>query len=205
MNSDNWRLKCDDSASTQVDKTCSLRHQSNPMETPTWLAKPKAQGIPSMTQIKAIPDGMHTVTPHLVCAGAADAIEFYKKAFDATETSRLPGPDGRLMHASIRIGDSTVMLVDEMPEHGALGPKSLNGSPVTIHLYVDDVDTFTAQALRAGAKSTMPVSDMFWGDRYGQIEDPFGHRWSIATHVRDVAPADMQKAMLNMFGKKKST
>ena len=144
---------------------------------------------------KAIPDGMHTVTPHLICKGAAEAIAFYIRAFGATELSRLPGPNGRLMHAMIRIGDSTVMLVDEMPECGALGPQSLKGSPVTIHLYVEDVDAIAAQAVRAGAKTTMPVSDMFWGDRYGQIEDPFGHRWSIATHVRDVAPADMQKAM----------
>ena len=144
---------------------------------------------------KAIPDGMHTVTPHLICKGAADAIEFCKRAFNATELSRLPGPKGRLMHAMIRIGDSTVMLVDEMPEWGALGPQSLKGTPVAIHLYVQDVDAVAAQAVRAGAKTTMPVSDMFWGDRYGQIEDPFGHRWSIATRVRDVAPADMQKAM----------
>jgi len=144
---------------------------------------------------KAIPDGMHTVTPHLICQGAADAIDFYKRAFNAMELSRLPGPNGRLMHAMIRIGDSTVMLVDEMPEWGALGPQSLKGSPVAIHLYVEDVDAVAAQAVRAGAKTTMPVSDMFWGDRYGQIEDPFGHRWSIATHVRDVAPADMQNAM----------
>jgi uncharacterized glyoxalase superfamily protein PhnB len=144
---------------------------------------------------KAIPEGMHTVTPHLVCKGAAEAIEFYKRAFGATELSRLPGPNGRLVHAMIRIGDSTVMLVDEMPERGALRPQSLKGSPVAIHLYVEDVDAVTAQAVRAGARTTMPVSDMFWGDRYGQIEDPFGHCWSIATHVRDVAPADMQKAM----------
>jgi len=121
-----------------------------------------------MSKVNAIPNGMHTVTPHLVCAGAAEAIEFYKQAFDATETSRLPGPNGRLMHASVRIGDSMVMLVDEMPEHGALGPKSLKGSPVTIHLYVDDVDAVAARAVRAGAKTTMPVTDMFWGDRYGQ-------------------------------------
>jgi PhnB protein len=147
---------------------------------------------------KAIPDGMHTVTPHLICADASAAIEFYKKAFNASETSRLPGPRGRLMHASLRIGDSAVMLVDEMPEHGALGPKSLKGSPVAIHLYVEDVDAMAAQAVAAGAKLTMPVCDMFWGDRYGQLEDPFGHRWSIATHVRDVTPAEMQQAMQAM-------
>jgi PhnB protein len=144
---------------------------------------------------KAIPDGMHTVTPHLVCKGAAAAIDFYKRAFNATELSRLPGPDGRLMHAMIRIGDSTVMLIDEMPERGGLSPLSLKGTPVAIHLYVEDADALAAQAIRAGVKTVLAVSDMFWGDRYGVFDDPFGHRWSIATHVRDVAPADMQKAM----------
>jgi PhnB protein len=144
---------------------------------------------------KAIPDGMHTVTPHLVCRGAAAAIDFYKRAFDATELSRLPGPNGRLMHAMIRIGDSTVMLIDEMPECGGLSPLSLKGTPVAIHLYVEDADALAAQAVRAGVKTILPVTDMFWGDRYGVFDDPFGHRWSIATHVRDVTPADMQKAM----------
>jgi uncharacterized glyoxalase superfamily protein PhnB len=144
---------------------------------------------------KPIPEGMHSVTPHLVCAGAADAIEFYKKAFGAVEEARLPGPQGRIMHAMIRIGDSAVMLVDEMPEWGALGPKALKGSPVTIHLYVNDVDAFVARAVKAGAKVTMPVADMFWGDRYGKIEDPFGHHWSVATHVRDVSMEEAQQAM----------
>ncbi|MGC2033103.1 MAG: VOC family protein [Steroidobacteraceae bacterium] len=151
--------------------------------------------------VNPIPEGMHTVTPHLICAGAGDAIDFYKKAFGATETSRMPGPGGKLIHASIRIGDSAVMLVDEMPEWGSLGPKVLKGSPVVIHLYVDDVDAFTARAVAAGAKVTMPVADMFWGDRYGQLEDPFGHRWSVATHVRDVSPADMQQALQKMSQK----
>jgi len=146
-------------------------------------------------KVKPIPEDMHSITPHLVCAGAANAIEFYKKAFGATEKARLPGPDGRLMHAAVRIGDSTVMLVDEMPEWGALGPKALKGSPVTIHLYVDDVDAVVARAVKAGAKVTMPVADQFWGDRYGQLEDPFGHRWSVGTHVRDVSTQEMQKAM----------
>lgn len=151
-----------------------------------------------MTNVKKIPDGMHTVTPHLICAGAADAIEFYKKAFNAKEKGRIPGPNVKLMHAAIQIGDSTVMLVDEMPEWGALGPKALKGSPVAIHLYVEDVDAFTAQAVGAGAKVTMPIADMFWGDRYGQLEDPFGHRWSVATHVRDMSPEEMQQAMQKM-------
>jgi PhnB protein len=142
-----------------------------------------------------IPEGMHTVTPHLVCAGAADAIEFYKKAFNATETARMAGPNGKLMHAAVRIGDSTVMLVDEMPEYGSLGPKALKGTPVVVHLYVEDADAFAKRAAEAGAKITMPVTEMFWGDRYGQLEDPFGHRWSVATHVRDVSPEEMRKAM----------
>ena len=153
-----------------------------------------------MTMAKPVPDGMHTVTPHLVCAGAADAIEFYKKAFNAVEGGRLPGPHGKLMHAMIRIEGSAVMLVDEMPECGALGPKSLKGSPVTIHLYVEDVDAVIARAVAAGAKVTMPVADMFWGDRYGKLEDPFGHHWSVATHIRDVTPAEMQDTMRKMAG-----
>ena len=148
-----------------------------------------------MSRVKPVPEGMHSVTPHLVCAGAADAIEFYKKAFGAVELTRMPGAQGKLMHASIRIGDSAVMLVDESPEWGMLGPKSLKGSPVTIHLYVDDADAFVARAVKAGAKLTMPVDDMFWGDRYGKLEDPFGHHWSVGTHVRDVSPEEMQQAM----------
>ncbi len=131
---------------------------------------------------------LHTVTPHLVCAGAAEAIEFYQKAFGAVEMMRLPGPDGKLIHASVRIGDSIVMLVDEIPQYGALGPKSLKGSSVTIHLNVDDVDATFAQAVGAGAKVMMPVADMFWGARYGRVEDPFGHQWSVATNIRDLSP-----------------
>jgi PhnB protein len=150
--------------------------------------------------VKKIPEGMHTVTPHLVCAGAADAIDFYKKAFNAVELVRMPGPGGKLMHGSIRIGDSTIMLADEFPDHGSFGPKSLKGSPVTIHLYVEDADAFATHAVAAGAKVTMPVTDMFWGDRYGQFEDPFGHRWSVATHVRDVTPEEMREAMGKMGG-----
>jgi uncharacterized glyoxalase superfamily protein PhnB len=145
--------------------------------------------------VKPIPEGMHSLTPHLVCAGAAQAIEFYTRAFDAVELGRLPGPDGKLMHAMVKIGDSTLMLVDEFPQFGSVGPKELKGSPVTIHLYVEDVDATVKQAESAGAKVTMPVADMFWGDRYGRLEDPFGHQWSVATHVRDVTPEDMKQAM----------
>jgi uncharacterized glyoxalase superfamily protein PhnB len=137
---------------------------------------------------------MRSITPHLICAGASDAIEFYKKAFGAQEMMRLPGPDGRLMHAAVRIGDSTLMLVDEMPEWGALGPKALKGSPVTIHLMVDNVDEVYARAIAAGASAKMPVADMFWGDRYGKLVDPFGHEWSIATHMRDLTPEEILEA-----------
>ena len=151
-----------------------------------------------MANVKPIPDGMHTVTPHLVCAGAADAIEFYKKAFGATEEVRLPGPGGKLMHAMIRVEGSAVMLVDEMPEWGALGPKSLKGSSVTLHIYVKDVDAFVQRAVAAGAKVTMPVADMFWGDRYGKLEDPFGHHWSVATHTRDLTAGEIQEGMKKM-------
>jgi len=152
----------------------------------------------SKAATKPVAEGMHSITPHLICAGAAEAIAFYKKAFGATEMVRLPRSDGKLLHASVRIGDSTIMLVDEMPQHGSLGPRSLKGSPVIIHLYVDDVDATVARAVSAGAKVTMPVADMFWGDRYGQLEDPFGHRWSVATHVRDVSADEIRQAMGNM-------
>jgi uncharacterized glyoxalase superfamily protein PhnB len=138
---------------------------------------------------------MHSLTPHLVCAGAADAIEFYKKAFGAVEEGRIPGPDGKLIHAMVRIGDSPLMLVDESPQWGMLGAKALKGSPVTIHLYVDDADATVERAVAAGAKVTMPVAEQFWGDRYGTLEDPFGHHWSVATHVRDVSPEEMRAAM----------
>lgn len=154
----------------------------------------------SQPQVKPIPDGMHTVTPHLVCAGAADAIEFYKKAFNAVDLGRVPGPGGKLLHAHIRIGDSAVLLVDEFPDWHSFGPKFLKGSPVTIHLYVRDVDAFFKQAVAAGAKITMPVEDTFWGDRYGKLEDPFGHHWSVATHVRDVKPEELQAAARKACG-----
>ena len=140
---------------------------------------------------------MSTVTPHLVCDGAADAIEFYKKAFGAIEGARLPGENGRLMHAMIRIGDSNVMLVDEMADCGCLSPKSLKGSPVTLHLQLDDCDAMLERAVKAGATVVMPIQEMFWGDRYGVITDPFGHNWSLATHVKDLTFAEIQEASKN--------
>lgn len=145
---------------------------------------------------KPIPEGMRSLTPHLVCADAVQAIEFYKQAFGAVEAMKLLAPNGQLVHAGLRIGDSMLMLAEECPEWGSLGPKSLNGSPVVIHLMVPDVDAAVAQAVAAGATITMPVADMFWGDRYGQLLDPFGHRWSIATHLHDLSPEELHEAML---------
>ena len=148
-----------------------------------------------MTSSNPVEEGMHTVTPHLVCAGAADAIEFYKKAFGAEEMMRLPMPNGKLGHAMLRIGDSPIMLADEFPEWDSPAPTTLKGTPVTIHLSVPDVDQAFRRAVEAGATVKMELADMFWGDRYGVVEDPFGHRWSLATHIRDVSPEEMEKAM----------
>lgn len=150
----------------------------------------------STSTSKPIPEGMRSLTPHLVCADAIQAIEFYKQAFGATEVTKMLAPNGQLVHAGLRIGDSMLMLAEECPQWGSLGPKSLNGSPVVIHLMVPDVDATVAQAVVAGATVTMPVADMFWGDRYGQLLDPFGHRWSVATHLRDMTPEEMHEAML---------
>lgn len=145
--------------------------------------------------VKPIPDRMRSVIPHLICAGAAQAIEFYEQAFGAEEISRQAAPDGRLMHAALRIGDSVVFLTDEFPEHDCLGPAGSANAPVTIHLYVTDADGVFARAQKAGATVVMPVADMFWGDRYGVLKDPFGHRWSVATHQRDVTPEEMREAI----------
>jgi len=138
------------------------------------------------TQAKAVPDWMHTVTPHLVCDGAGKAMDFYAKAFGAVELARMPTPEGKLMHGSMRIGDSSIMLVDAFPDMGMKDPKSLGGTAVTIHLQVEDVDALFKQAVDAGATPVMPPADMFWGDRYSIVTDPFGHKWSIATHVKDL-------------------
>jgi PhnB protein len=161
---------------------------------PTAIEKKK-----KMThQIKPVPEGFHTITPHLVVKGASQAIEFYKKAFGAEELSRMPGPDGKsLMHASLRIGDSHLFLVDEFPEMGSLGPDLSGKSPVTIHLYVEDVDSAFHNALAAGARQIMAPADMFWGDRYGKLVDPFGHEWSLATHKEDLNPEEIGRRARN--------
>ena len=163
-------------------------------------AAAKSTGSKSTPKVKPIPDGMPAITPHLVCAGAADAIAFYKKAFGAEETGRLPGGGGKLMHASIKIFGAPVFLVDEMPDYGVHGPLALKGSSVTIHLSVENADAVFARAVKAGATVAMPMADMFWGARYGIVTDPFGHKWSIATQIRDVTPAEIQAAMKQMGG-----
>jgi len=139
-----------------------------------------------------IPEGTHSVTPHLVVNGGARAIDFYTAAFGAVEHSRMPLPGGKVAHAELQIGDSVIYLADEFPG-GARSPLSLKGSPVVIHLYVKDADAAFNRAVKAGAKVKMPPMDMFWGDRYGQVTDPFGHVWSIATHKEDVSPEEMAK------------
>ena len=142
-----------------------------------------------------IPHGMHSLTPHLVCDGAAAAIAFYEKAFGAVELFRLPTPDGRLMHAMVRIGDSPLMLVDHFEQMGALAPSGPGAARVTLHLSVPDVDATVQRALAAGATLRLPVADMFWGARYGVVQDPFGHQWSVATQVRDLSPEEIGAAM----------
>jgi len=143
---------------------------------------------------KSPPQGYHTITPSLVVRGGAQAIEFYKRAFGAQEIDRMTGPDGSIMHAEIQIGDSHVMLGEESKEWGALSPQSTNGSPVTLHIYVENADTTFAQAVRAGAKVKQPLEDAFWGDRYGKLTDPFGHEWSVATRVKDMSQEEMRRA-----------
>jgi PhnB protein len=152
-------------------------------------------------KVSPIPKGYHTATPYLIVAGAAAAIEFYKKAFGATELMRFPGPGGKLMHAEIKVGDSPIMLADEMPEMDVKGPKAYGGTAVGIMLYVPDVDTMFKQAVAAGAKVHKPVEDQFYGDRSGTIIDPFGHKWTLSTHKEDVSSAEMQRRMQAMMQK----
>lgn len=149
--------------------------------------------------VKPIPVGYHSVTPYLIVDGAENAIKFYETAFGASETMRLNGFEGKLMHAEIRIGDSMIMLADEMPEMGVRGPKTIGGAPVTICLYVEDADSIYKQAIEAGAKELRPLQDQFYGDRSGTVEDPFGHAWTIATHIEDLSVEEVQARMETMF------
>jgi len=145
-------------------------------------------------------EGYQTVTPALTVRNGAEAIEFYKKAFGAEEIMRVPGPDGKsIMHAEIRVGTSRIMLGDEAPSMGCLAPVTLGGPGGSLYVYVPDVDAAFKQAVAAGAKALMPVTDMFYGDRFGQVEDPSGHRWGLATHVEDLAPAEMARRQREFF------
>ena len=149
-----------------------------------------------------IPAGYHTATPYLIVNGAARAIEFYKQVFGATETFRMTGPGGKLGHAEIKIGDSQIMLADEFPEMDARSPEAMGGTPVSLLLYFEDADAVFARAVAAGAKTLRPVQDQFYGDRAGTVADPFGHKWTIATHKEDLSPEEVQKRAAALFGKK---
>ena len=152
-----------------------------------------------MAQVKPIPQGYSTVVPYVSVEGASDAIAFYKKAFGAEELMRMNGPDGAIMHAEIKIGDSPIMLGEESKEMNALSPQSVGGTGGGVHLYVRDVDALVAKAVAAGAKLAMPVADMFWGDRYGKLTDPFGHEWSVGTHKEDLTPKETQERANKFF------
>jgi PhnB protein len=152
------------------------------------------------SRIREIPKGFHTVTPYLTVTDGARAIDFYKRAFGAEELRRLDGPDGKVAHAELKIGDSIIMLSDEMPGWSR-SPESLGGTAVNIFLYVKDVDQVFNQAVAAGAKIGMPLGDMFWGDRYGQVTDPFGHSWSLATHKEDLEPEELRKRTMAAMAK----
>ena len=152
--------------------------------------------------VQPIPKGYHAATPYLIVEGASDAIAFYEKAFGATESLRLDGPGGRVMHAEFKIGDSPMMIADECPEMGARSPKAFGGSSMHLHLYVEDVDATVGRAVEAGAVVVRPVQDQFYGDRSGVLEDPFGHKWNVATHVEDVTPEQMGERFAAMMAKK---
>ncbi len=151
------------------------------------------------SNVKPIPEGYHTVTPYIIVDRASEAIEFYKKAFGAKELDRMEAPGGKIMHAEIKIGDSPIMLADEHPEMGARSPKAIGGSPITIHMYVDDVDKVFNQAIAAGAKAERPVQDMFYGDRSGSVVDPYGHKWYISTHKEDLTKEEIAKRAQEMM------
>jgi PhnB protein len=153
---------------------------------------------PSATAVRHIAEGYHAVTPYLIIKGAAAAIDFYKKVFGATESFRMADPSGKVGHAEIKIGDSMIMLADEHPEMGYRSPQALGGSPVSIYLYVEDVDAVFKRALAAGAKETLALKDQFYGDRNGTFHDPFGHVWTVSTHKEDVSPEEMERRMAAM-------
>jgi len=152
--------------------------------------------------VKAIPDGMHTITPHIIVRDAARAVEWYKEALGAEERSRVPLPGGKLMSVELWFGDSTVMVADEFPEMGVLSPQTVGGTSTVLHLYTEDVEILWKRAVDAGAVVLLPLQDQFWGDRHGQLTDPFGHRWGLAQHLRDVPSEEVARAAAAAFGGK---
>ncbi|MEO8401923.1 MAG: VOC family protein [Gammaproteobacteria bacterium] len=177
-------------------KTSTLKKHPKKKIVKKTIAKRKPK------KVTAIPKGYHSITPYLTVSDAAGAIAFYKKAFGAKEIMRFDGPNGKIAHAEIQIGDSKIMLGDECPEGNARTPGELGGSPVGIHLYIKDVDGVVKRAIANGAKATRPVQDMFYGDRAGGLVDPYGHNWYVSTHIEDVTPAKMKKRIAELFGKK---
>jgi uncharacterized glyoxalase superfamily protein PhnB len=155
------------------------------------------------SKVRPVPEGLHTITPHLVIHGATAAIEFYKKAFGATALVCMPGPGGKVMHAELKIGNSILFLADDYPEMGSHSPAPTSSSPVVLNMYVEDCEKIYNQAIAAGAKSQMPPADMFWGDRYCKFQDPFGHNWAAATHIEDVPPEEMPKRAAEAMAKMK--
>jgi PhnB protein len=156
-----------------------------------------------MAKAKPIPEGHNRVSPYLIVNGGARALDFYKKAFEATELFRMAAPDGKIGHAEIKIGDTVIMLADEHPDHSAYAPGHFGGSPVSLHVYVEDVDKVAGRAVAAGAKITRPVADQFYGDRLGTLEDPFGHTWHVSTHLEDLTPEEIgRRAQAAMKEKK---
>jgi len=172
---------------------------ANAPEGPETALKP-LQRRKTMSDVKPIPDGCHTVNVYLIVPNAKEALEFYAKALGAETLMVMSTPDGRsTVHAEMRIGDSNIMLTDENPAWNAKSPKTLGGTPVSLHLYVEDCDALYDRAIEAGCESTMPVMDMFWGDRYGKFNDPYGHQWGVATHREDVSPEEMEKRSAEFF------
>lgn len=155
--------------------------------------------------VQPIPEGYYSITPYLSIKGAAEALDFYQKAFGASEIARMPGPDGLIGHAEMKIGNSIIMMADELPAMGNKGPKTLGGSPISLMLYVENVDSFVDRAVKAGAVLTRPIKNEFYGDRVGAIEDPFGYTWHIATHVEDISMEEMKKRAAEWAGKPEST
>jgi PhnB protein len=176
----------------------SLRKLFSSMSPEAGMAKSRKK-VAKKSKVSPVPKGYHTVTPGLALRDTAGAIDFYKKAFGAKEKGRMPGPDGKIMHAELRIGDSSIMVGEEMPQMGNPSPATLGGSPVSLYIYVKNVDKAFEQAVNAGATVEMPVADMFWGDRYGAVKDPYGHKWGLATHKRDMSPKAMKQAAEEFF------